>query len=97
MTLRKHAHIMSSMKHIELRAGHFPEVLQAEIDKRGTSLRDLEAKTGIPKSTISRKLGFGNFSIEEADRLSAALGVKLSTLIRRAEKSDCSTSNQKEK
>lgn len=85
------------MKHIELRAGHFPEVLQAEIDKQGTSLRDLEAKTGIPKSTISRKLDFGNFSIEEADRLSAALGVKLSTLIRRAEKADCSISNQKEK
>ena len=43
------------------------------------------SQTGIPKSTICRKLSFGNFSLEEADRLSMALGVKLSTLIRRAE------------
>lgn len=55
------------------------------MNRRGASLRDLEGQTGIPKSTIGRKLSFGNFSLEEADRLSMALGVKLSTLIRRAE------------
>ncbi|WP_129914321.1 helix-turn-helix domain-containing protein [Bifidobacterium pseudolongum] len=73
------------MRHDELKVRHFPDVLQAEMNRRGTSLRDLEGQTGIPKSTIGRKLSFGNFSLEEADRLSMALGVKLSTLIRRAE------------
>lgn len=76
---------MSNMRHDELKVRHFPDVLQAEMNRRGASLRDLEGQTGIPKSTIGRKLSFGNFSLEEADRLSMALGVKLSTLIRRAE------------
>lgn len=76
---------MSNMRHDELKVRHFSDVLQAEMNRRGASLRDLEGQTGIPKSTIGRKLSFGNFSLEEADRLSMALGVKLSTLIRRAE------------
>lgn len=85
------------MKHIELKVRHFPQVLQAEIEKKGVSLRELEVQTGIPKSTISRKLSFGNFSIEEADKLSIALDVKLSTLVRRAEKAGYPTANAKEK
>lgn len=76
---------MSNMRHDELKVRLFPDVLQAEMTRKGASLRDLESQTGIPKSTIGRKLSFGNFSLEEADRLSAALGMKLSTLIRRAE------------
>ena len=88
---------MSSMRHTEFGAGHFHKVLQAQIDKSGTSLRALESMTGIPKSTIGRKLAFGNFSIEEASRIAAALGVKLSTLIRRAEKAAGSTENKEEK
>lgn len=95
--MRKHAHSMSSMKHIELKVRHFSQILQAEIEKKGVSLRELEVQTGIPKSTISRKLAFGNFSIEEADRLSVALDVKLSTLVRRAEKAGDVAANPKEK
>lgn len=52
-----------------------------------SSLRDLEARTGINKDRLSRTLNKGMMPLNllELDRISTALGVESSEILRRAE------------
>lgn|GEM_PF-3690484 len=73
-------------------AEHFSSLVNHHIrdlmSMRGiSSLRDLEARTGINKDRLSRTLNKGMMPLNllELDRISTALGVESSEILRRAE------------
>lgn len=75
------------MDHSSTQEGLYDEALRAAVRASGRTLRDLSRATGIPHATLHRRLnGTVSFSFTEAERLSAALGRNLLSLMLDAER-----------
>lgn len=60
--------------------------VRAEMERQKISLNSLASKTGIPISTLRRRvIGFSPFTTDELFVVTTLLGVKMSEIISRAE------------
>lgn len=52
--------------------------LRAELARRGITIKELSKRTGISYSTLAPKVrGFGSFSVDDADKVRAAVGTNM--------------------
>lgn len=56
-----------------------------ELERAGLSLRDAADQSGIPRTTLKRRLEFGGFTVPDLERLAALLDTTVSALVAKAE------------
>ena len=62
------------------------EILAADLDKAGLTMRQAAWEAGIPRTTLDRHMRTGYFTVPELAALAALLKTRPSTLVRRAER-----------
>lgn len=84
--------VMPYLRHTVAHMSHplTPEILArvAREELKATSLseREIERRTGISRDTLNRRIEAGELRSSDLLRISRLLGIKLSTLVARAEK-----------
>ena len=76
--------VMDITKHVEAVA----EIINDELTSRGMAVIALAEKSGIPRTTLMRRLEYPNsypFTVAELAQISDVFGSRLSTIIQRAE------------
>lgn len=58
--------------------------IAAEMERQGLTQIDLAASANIPRATFQRRMAGSPFTVDELDRVAAALGVDALTLVRGA-------------
>lgn len=61
-------------------------VAREELDALSLSEREIQRRTGISRDTLDRRVSSGELRSRDLLKISDLLGIKLSTLIARAEK-----------
>ena len=69
-------------------AARLATAVAAALQTAGLSLRQAEEQTGIPRTTLRRKLRTGAFTVPEIEALAAAAGTTAAALIAEAESKD---------
>ena len=63
-------------------ATHVTDAVNAALEQRGESVQGLALATGIPRTTLIRRLGgFSPFTVAELDAIAAALCLDVSALL----------------
>jgi lambda repressor-like predicted transcriptional regulator len=61
------------------------EVIEAALGEAQITLRQVEAQTGLARTTLSRRLRLGGWMVTELEAIATLLGTDVTTLIQRAE------------
>lgn len=63
-------------------------VIEASLDESGITLRQAADRTGIARTTLTRRLVKGGYTISELEALADLLGTSVVSLIKRAERGE---------
>ena len=61
------------------------EVIESALGEAQITLRQVEGQTGIARTTLSRRIRLGGWTIAELEAIAALLGTEVTALIHRAE------------
>lgn len=61
------------------------EVIETSLNEAGITLRQTEERTGIARTTLSRRLRIGGWTVEEIAAVASVLGLTAAELVAKAE------------